>query len=109
MNKLNAKLRLLRIKHNMTQQQVAQRLNCSVPAYSKLETGATDITGSRLIQLASIYNCGIDKIFTFGEPVDDSVERKIAELLNALREAKEELANMQQKIIKLYEEKYGAS
>ena len=109
MNKLNAKLRLLRIKHNMTQQQVAQRLNCSVPAYSKLETGATDITGSRLIQLASIYNCGIDNIFTFGEPVDDSVERKIAELLNALREAKEELANMQQKIIKLYEEKYGAS
>ncbi|MGN7205340.1 helix-turn-helix domain-containing protein [Pedobacter sp. SAFR-022] len=109
MTKLHAKLRLLRVKHNMTQQQVAVKLNCSVPAYSKLETGATDVTGSRLIQLAAIYNCGIDKIFTFGEPLDDSVERKIAELINELRKSKEELANLQHKIIKLYEEKYGTS
>lgn len=93
----------------MTQQQVALQLNCSVPAYSKLETGATDVTGSRLMQLAAVYNCAIGEIFKFGEPVDDSAERRIAELIKELRSSKEELANLQNKIIKLYEEKYGAS
>ena len=93
----------------MTQQQVAAQLNCSVPAYSKLETGATDVTGSRLMQLAAIYQCGIAEIFLFGEPRDDSSERKIEELIKELRKAKEDLANLQNKVIKLYEEKYGSS
>lgn len=109
MNTLHAKLKQLRIKHNMTQQQVALQLNCSVPAYSKLETGATDVTGSRLIQLAAIYKCQLPQIFLIGEPRDDSAERKIEELMKELRKSKEELAILQNKVIKLYEEKYGSA
>ena len=109
MSKLHAKLKQLRVKHNMTQQQVAMQLNCSVPAYSKLETGATDVTGTRLLQLALIYQCNIADIFMIGEPQDDSAERRIEELLIELSKSKQELANLQNKIIKLYEEKYRSA
>lgn len=101
--KIHLKLKGLRLHNGMTQQQVAVRLNCSVPAYSKLETGATDVTGTRLLQLAAIYGIRPADVFLFNEPVDDSAQRKIAELTRQQAESTRIVADLQRKVISFYE------
>lgn len=107
MVKIHVKLKGLRLNNGMTQQQVALRLNCSVPAYSKLETGATDVTGTRIIQLAAIYGIHPADIFLFNEPVDDSAQRKIAELSRQQAESISIVAELQRKLIGMYEDRNG--
>jgi transcriptional regulator with XRE-family HTH domain len=100
------KLKLLRQKHGLTQIQVSNKLNCSVPAYSKMETGSTDITDYRLRQLAELYKLRVSEIYNFGEPEDEAKQV----LINQLKEdsdAKSSLIlTLQRKVIQLYEEKY---
>ena len=100
------KLRMLRIKHGLTQLQVAEKLNCSVPAYSKLETGATDVTDTRLVQLAALYNTTVAEIYQYGEPVDDSAERKIEQLMLQIAKHGDVVLNLQRKLIEMYEDKH---
>lgn len=107
MMKIHLKLKGLRVHNGMTQQQVALRLNCSVPAYSKLETGATDVTGTRLLQLAAVYGIRPADIFLFNEPVDDSAQRKIAELSRQQAENIRIVADLQRKLIGMYEDRNG--
>lgn len=107
MIKINVNLKGLRLQNGMTQQQIASRLNCSVPAYSKLETGATDVTGTRLLQLAAIYGIHPSAIFLFNEPVDDSAQRKIAELSRQQSEHIRTVAELQRKLINWYERGNG--
>lgn len=107
MVKIHVQLKGLRLKYGKTQQQIAVMLNCSVPAYSKLETGATDVTGTRLTQLAAIYGIHPSDIHRFGEPVDDSMQRTIAELIRQHEEDQRTVAELQRKLISFYEGRNG--
>jgi transcriptional regulator with XRE-family HTH domain len=107
MTKIHVQLKGLRLKHGMTQQQIAGLLNCSVPAYSKLETGATDVTGTRITQLAAIYGIHPADIHRFGEPVDDSLKRILAELREQHEEDLRSVAALQRKLISFYEGRNG--
>lgn len=52
---LNYKIRALRLHYNLSQQHVADLLNICQKAYSKIETGGTVLTISRLEEIAKIY------------------------------------------------------
>ena len=54
-NYLSENLRLLRMRMKYTQQQVADFLKISQPAYVKYENGATDVSMENLERLASLY------------------------------------------------------
>ena len=99
-------IKYLRMKHGFTQQQVADKLNCSVPAYSKLETGATDVTHSRLRQLSGVYNMMIYQIYQHAEPVDNSLVEKNKQLTEKVQEQQATISTLQKKIIELYEDKH---
>ncbi len=53
--KIGNKLRLLRTEKGLRQEDMAEKLNLSVSAYAKLERGETDITLSRIEQIAGYY------------------------------------------------------
>ncbi len=99
-------IKYLRLKNGLTQQQVADKLSCSVPAYSKLETGATDVTHTRLTQLSALYNMMIYQIYQHAEPVDNSLEETNKKLANKVQEQQATISALQRKIIELYEEKH---
>ncbi len=101
--KINAKLKSLRLQHGLTQQQVAQKLHCSVPAYSKVETGATDITGERLLLLAEIYGIPVWEILKVGEQIEDEAGKTIEDLTERVRAGQEAIASLQGKLIFMYE------
>ena len=50
------KLRLLRLKNNLTQENVAYELGISQKAYSKIENGQVRLTQDRVILLSKIFN-----------------------------------------------------
>jgi len=53
--KIGNKLRLLRTEKGLRQEDMAEKLSLSVSAYAKLERGETDITLSRIEQIAGLY------------------------------------------------------
>jgi len=105
MKNVGKNIRRLRQKKGWTLVQIADKVQVSVPAFSKIETGPTDINMSRLKQLADIFEVSIlDILYDEGE----NPQEELIEAANTLREQiqeKEATVNMlQKKLIDLYEE-----
>src|SRR5476649_1652317 len=97
-------IRTIRHQHGWSQEDVANRLGISIPAFSKIETGVTDINLSRLEQIANIYEVNVvHLLMTSGEDKEPHVSHlSIAQKKIVEREI--EIANLQRKVIQLYEE-----
>lgn len=54
------RIRDLREDHDLTQKQVAARLNCSQQVYSNYELGQRDIPTDILIRLSALYQVSVD-------------------------------------------------
>ena len=97
-------IRTLRHQRGWSQEDVANRLGISIPAFSKIETGVTDINLSRLEQIANIYEVNVVNLLSLEaeEPEPQHSSLNIAQKKISDREA--EIANLQRKVILLYEE-----
>lgn len=60
--KVHEKIREHRENKNLTQAEVAELLDISVPAYSKIERGLTELTIVRLQQLAHIFEINLAEL-----------------------------------------------
>lgn len=56
------RIRDLREDNDLTQKQLAKKLNCSQQVYSNYELGQRDIPTDILIKLSAIYNVSTDYI-----------------------------------------------
>ncbi len=56
------RIRDLREDHDLTQKQMAKKLNCSQQVYSNYELGQRDIPTDILIKLSNFYNVSVDYI-----------------------------------------------
>lgn len=65
--KLHEKIRFLRAFKGLNQEQMAEKLNLSPNAYSKVEQGKTDITPERLQKIAEILDMKAEDIKSFEE------------------------------------------
>jgi transcriptional regulator with XRE-family HTH domain len=108
MKPIHFKLKLLRQKYQLTQVQVAEKLNCSIPAYSKMETGSTDVNTFRLQQISKLYNIEIFEIFLVGEDYRENYKERIAHLSAELSLRAVEILALQRKLIRFYEESHYA-
>jgi len=97
-------IRTLRHQRGWSQEDVANRLGISIPAFSKIETGVTDINLSRLEQIANIYEVNVINLLSLDaeEPEPQLSNLSIAQKKILDRET--EIANLQRKVILLYEE-----
>jgi transcriptional regulator with XRE-family HTH domain len=97
-------IRTIRHQRNWSQEEVANRLGISIPAFSKIETGVTDINLSRLEQIANIYGITVVNLLApdVEEPEPQTSNLTIAQKKIMEREA--EIAMLQRKVILLYEE-----
>ena len=50
------RLQLLRLERNLTQEQLAEQLHLSTSAYCKIERGETELTLTRLRQIAGVFH-----------------------------------------------------
>jgi len=61
------RVRDLREDHDMTQKQVAAKLNCSQQVYSNYELGQRDIPTDILIKLSKLYHVSVDYILNLSD------------------------------------------
>jgi transcriptional regulator with XRE-family HTH domain len=105
MKTLGKKIRLLRHQKGWSQEDVAKRLDISIPAFSKIETGITDINLSRLEQISKLFDMTVVQLLTYND--NEQQEKYVSELENIskrLQEREAEVIELQKKIIDLFEE-----
>ena len=107
MNNVGKKIRLLRHQKSWSQQDVAKKLGISIPAFSKMETGITDLNLSRLIQIAKLFNFTAVQLLSFSETDDvNNFVDGITSIQQKLKEREEEIIQLQKKVIDLYSQLY---
>jgi transcriptional regulator with XRE-family HTH domain len=97
-------IRTFRHQHGWSQEDVANRLGISIPAFSKIETGVTDINLSRLEQIANIYEIDVVQLLSADMEEVEHEPSGLSILQKKLMDRETEIANLQRKVILLYEE-----
>src|ERR1700759_4120592 len=105
MKALEKKIRLLRHQKGWSQEDVAKKLDISIPAFSKIETGITDINLSRLEQIAVLFDMTVVQLLTFNDSEQDQKFVNELEKVNKKWIDREsEGSDLQKKVIELFEE-----
>ena len=105
MKTLGKKIRLLRHQKGWSQEDVAKRLDISIPAFSKIETGIRDINLSRLEQIANLFEMSVVQLLTFNDTEQDQKFVNELETVNKrLMDRETEVIDLQKKVIELFEE-----
>jgi transcriptional regulator with XRE-family HTH domain len=102
-------IRAIRHQRGWSQEDVANRLGISIPAFSKIETGVTDVNLSRLEQIADIYEIEVVQILAFESEEVEQQPSNLSLLQKKLTDRESEIVNLQRKVILLYEELRNAS
>ncbi len=105
MKTLGKKIRLLRHQRSWSQEDVAKQLDISIPAFSKIETGITDVNLSRLEQIATLFGMSIVQLLTFNDTEEqEKYNNEVENLTKKLQEREADVIELQKKVIDLYEE-----
>lgn len=105
MSIIGKNIKSLRQRKGWSQGEVAKRLNISIPAFSKIETGITDVNISRLDQIAKLFELTMTDIISGeGESAQTASSAEIADLKEKLAACEGDIIRLQKKVIDLYEE-----
>ena len=97
-------IRAVRHQHGWSQEDVANKLGISIPAFSKIETGITDINLSRLQQVADIFEMTLVQLLSFEEVQEEFQSTHLQDARKKLEACESEIVDLQRKVIGLYEE-----
>ena len=103
-NSVGKNIRTLRHQHGWSQEDVANRLGISIPAFSKIETGVTDINLSRLEQIANIFDVNVVNLLALDAEQTDLKPSSLSVAQKKVVDRESEIASLQHKVILLYEE-----
>jgi transcriptional regulator with XRE-family HTH domain len=97
-------IRTLRHQRGWSQEDIANRLGISIPAFSKIETGVTDINLSRLEQIANIYEINVINLLSLDIEEAEPQVSNLSIAQKKILDRENEIASLQRKVILLYEE-----
>jgi transcriptional regulator with XRE-family HTH domain len=98
MKTLGKKIRLLRHQKGWSQEEVAKSLDISIPAFSKIETGITDINLSRLEQIAVLFEMSVVQLLTYNETEQDQkIASELENVNKKLMDRETEVIDLQKK------------
>lgn len=102
---LGQSIRNLRHEKGWSQSDTAVRLDISIPALSKIETGATDINFSRLEQIAHLFNMSAVQLMAHSDAGSQEIApNELFAIKQRLSERESEIISLQNKIIALLEQ-----
>ena len=103
MKTLGEKFKILRQKKGVNQKAMADLLDISIPAYSKLETSITDPNFSRINQIAEVHKLTIRELLDVGEEGVNEETKLIQQLKGKITELESTVIRLQSKLIDLYD------
>lgn len=101
---LGNRIRSIRKEHNLTQEDVAFKMNISIGAYYKLESGQTNQNLGHLSKLSEIYNIHIASFFVDNKFLSEIGFHKM-EILS--EDIKKMIADEREPIYELIEQNYS--
>jgi transcriptional regulator with XRE-family HTH domain len=104
MKTLGEKFRILRQKKGVNQKAMADLLEISIPAYSKLETSITDPNFSRINQIAEVHKLTLRELLDVGEEGVSEQTQLIDQLKQKVSELESTVIRLQGKVIDLYDQ-----
>jgi transcriptional regulator with XRE-family HTH domain len=104
MKTLGEKFRILRQKRGVNQKAMADLLEISIPAYSKLETSITDPNFSRINQIAEVHKITLRELLDVGEEGISEQTQLIEQLKTKVSELESTVIRLQGKLIDLYDQ-----
>jgi transcriptional regulator with XRE-family HTH domain len=114
-NTISYRIRKLREAKDLSQENVAFELGLSRSGYNKIETGATDPSAKRLLQIAEVLEVDVKEFFTDSKTPKTSEEPKtqygfatksdFEELVNMIKEVTQEVHLLKATVQKLEESK----
>lgn len=104
MKTLGEKFRILRQKRGVNQKAMADLLEISIPAYSKLETSITDPNFSRINQIAEVHKITLRELLDVGEEGISEQTQLIDQLKAKVSELENTVIRLQGKLIDLYDQ-----
>lgn len=104
MKTLGEKFRILRQKRGVNQKAMADLLEISIPAYSKLETSITDPNFSRINQIAEVHKLTLRELLDVGEEGISEQTQLIDQLKLKVSELENTVIRLQGKLIDLYDQ-----
>ena len=91
------KIRLLRHQKGGVED-VAKRLDISIPAFSKIETGITDVNLSRLNQISKLFGLSLVQLLSTSDPEEDKqIQNEVNELQKRLQAREAEVIELQRR------------
>jgi len=105
MEVLAKNIRSLRQQYGWSQGDIAARLGISIPAFSKIETGVTDVNLSRLEQIAEVFSVPLASLLAT-EDIQHDIDQQIEveAIIQKVQERESQISALQKKVIVLYEE-----
>jgi transcriptional regulator with XRE-family HTH domain len=95
----------LRHQRSWGQEDVSKQLDISIPAFSKIETGITDVNLSRLEQISSLFGLTVVQLLTFTDSEEqEKYNNEVEVLTKKLQDRETDVIELQKKVIDLYEE-----
>jgi len=105
MEVLAKNIRSLRQQYGWSQGDIAAKLGISIPAFSKIETGVTDVNLSRLEQIATVFAIPLANLLAPEEIQPDiSQQLEVEAIMQKVQERESQISALQKKVIVLYEE-----
>lgn len=110
---INSNIKHLRELNELTQEYIASQLNISTRAYSKIETGETQLTLKRLNEISEILNVPPEVILTFDFHKSLFNQEQVKDIpynteLEYLKKLFNELLKEKDKVIYMLEEKLSS-
>lgn len=100
MKTLGDKIRYFRNLKDWSQEEMADKLSLSLPAFSKIERNITDVGFKRLTQIAKVFGITVVDLLSVSSKPGEQTD-----LQKALAERDKEINRLQKKIIELLEKK----
>lgn len=95
---------------SLTQEDVAERLNLNTESYGRIERGVTPLTVSRLVKLATLFQCGIDELVLETSTGLTGQAQYIANMLDGVSSSdRDEIVKIVEKICALSHKKHMKS
>ncbi len=96
----------MRQQLNKPQSEIAKEMGISIPAYSKMETGQTQLNVSRLYQLAKLFKVSIESLIGENDFEGTTGESKIGKD-QLIADLQNQVSELQRKLINAYEQNFN--
>ena len=104
MKSIGDNIRYYRNLKGWSQEIMADKLNVSLPTYSRIERNINTVPFKRILQLSKIFGITPSELVNIGKTKDDP-QKEVQELKKIIAEKEQKIMSLQQKIIELMEGK----